>query len=130
MKITIETIPHNEHRYTTVGDWYYEPNGDVTIKVYQLSDPKREMLVAVHELIEVLTCAYEGVTQEMVDQFDMHVFSYEEHPNEEPGDSPTAPYKSQHCLATGIERILAARWGVDWKTYEDELKSLPEVESK
>lgn len=130
MKITIETIPHEQHRYTTVGDWYFDKNGDLVIRVSKLSDEKLEMLIAVHELIEVLTCKYEGVTQEQVDKFDMEDFSYEDHPNEEPGDDPNAPYKSQHCLATGIERLLAARWGVDWKTYEKELTDLPEIPDK
>ena len=130
MKIVIETIPHNQHRYTTVGDWFYEVDGTLHIKVSKLSDVKREMLIAVHELVEVLTCQFEGVTQAVVDDFDMNKFDYASHPDEEPGDSPGAPYKSQHCLATGVERILAVRWGVDWKTYEQELVDLPEIPTK
>lgn len=130
MKIIIETIPHEQHRYTTVGDWWFDSNGDLQIRVSKLSDEKREMLIAVHELVEVLTCKYEGVTQEMVDQFDMKDFDYKLHPDEEPGDASEAPYKSQHCLATGVERILAARWNVDWKNYEEELCELPEVNGK
>jgi len=129
MKIVIETIPHEQQRYTTVGDWFFDKDGTLQIKVSALSDNKREMLIAVHELVEVLTCGYEGITQEVVDKFDMR-FSFVEHPDEEPGDSPEAPYKSQHCLATGIERILAAHWGVDWKTYEKELSDLPEIPTK
>lgn len=128
MKILIETIPHEQQRYTTVGDWYYEPDGTLRIKVSTLSDWRREMLVAVHELVEVLTCKLDGVTQEEVDRFDMQFERDRPEGNEdEPGDSPTAPYREQHCLATGIERILAARWGVDWAPYEDELAALPAI---
>ena len=39
---------------------------------------------------------------------------------DEPGDCPDAPYKRQHCVATGVERIMAAMLGVDWKAYEDD----------
>ena len=131
MKIIIETIPHEQHRYTTVGDWYYDDDKTLHIKVSNLSDWRREMLVAVHELVEVLTCKQDGVTQEMVDDFDNHFEASRAEGNEdEPGDEPTAPYVKQHCLATGIERILAQQWGVNWKEYEQELCDLPEVEKK
>lgn len=129
MKIIIETIPHETHRYSTVGDWFYDPEGNLIIRVSQLSDWRREMLVAVHELVEVLLCKHDGVTQQEVDKFDTG-FSFADHPDEEPGDSSDAPYKKQHCVATGVERILAAHFGVDWKEYEAELGDLPEVEPK
>ncbi len=125
MKIIIETIPHEQHRYTTVGDWFYDSDGTLHIKVSALSDKRREWLIALHELVEVLTCEHDGITQKQVDDFDM---AYKG--DDEPGDDSDAPYREQHCLATGIERILAARWGVDWKKYEDELFDLPEIPVK
>ncbi len=125
MKIIIETIPHADHRYPTVGDWY-EKDGMLHIKVSGLSDWRREMLVAVHELVELLTCKHDGIGEKDVDEFDMAFEQNRAEDNEdEAGDEPTAPYVDQHCLATGIERILAARWGVKWKDYEDELCGLP-----
>lgn len=130
MKIVIETIPHEQHRYTTVGDWFYDADGALQIKVSKLSDWRREMLVAVHELVEVLICKHDGVTQDIVDRFDAKEFNYAEHPDEEPGDDPSAPYKRQHCIATGVERILAAALHVDWKPYEEELTELPELPDK
>lgn len=131
MRIIIETIPHLEQRYETVGDWYYEPDGTLVIRVSQLSDWRREMLVAVHELVEVLQCKHDGVTQEVVDKFDKE-FEAHRHPDneDEPGDEPTAPYVRQHCLATGIERTLAASLDVWWKAYEEELAALPPVKPK
>jgi hypothetical protein len=131
MKITIETIPHENHRYTTVGDWYYDADGTLQIKVSALSDWRREALIAVHELVEVLLCKQDGITTESVDKFDKE-FEANRHPDneDEPGDEPTAPYVKQHCMATGIERILAAALGVDWKPYEQELCDLPEVPAK
>ena len=131
MKIIIETIPHEQHRYTTVGDWYYDDEGTLQIKVSGLSDWRREMLVAVHELVEVLTCKQDGVTQKVVDDFDNEFEANRAPDNEdEPGDEPNAPYVKQHCLATGIERILAQQWGVSWKEYEQELCDLPEITPK
>lgn len=124
MKIIIETIPHEQQRYTTVGDWFYDTDGTLHIKVSALSDPKREQLIAVHELVEVLCCQHAGISQKAVDDFDK---SFGDNMEEEPGDSPDAPYVRQHCLATGIERILAAEWGMSWKQYEWELEHLPVV---
>ncbi len=128
MKIIIETIPHEAHRYETPGDWFYDSDGVLHIKVSKLSDWRYEMLMAVHELVEVLTCKQDGVDQKSVDKFDME-FEKNRHPDnkDEPGDDPNAPYVKQHCLATGIERILAQRWGVSWKEYGDALSALPPV---
>jgi hypothetical protein len=131
MKIIIETIPHEDHRYSTVGDWFYDPDGTLRIKVSKLSDARLEKLIAIHELVEVLTCELDGVTAKQVDDFDKAFEANRAEGNEdEPGDEPSAPYVKQHCLATGIERILAAAWGVEWKTYEQELCDLPEVPAK
>lgn len=126
MKIVIKTVPHASQRYSTVGDWTFDADGNLTIKVSQLSNWRREMLVAVHELVEVLKCKHDGVTQESVDAFDNEYEANRKEGDEsEPGDDPAAPYVKQHCLATGIERILAAELGVNWKEYEEELNSLP-----
>jgi hypothetical protein len=128
MKIVIETILHETQRYTTVGDWFYAPDGTLHIKVSALSDPRYEFLVGIHEAIECELCRQAGVTQEVVDKFDIEYEKNRADDNEdEAGDDPAAPYHTQHCVATGVERILAAVLGVDWKLYEQELFDLPEV---
>ena len=130
MKVIIETIPHKDHRYPTVGDWFYEPDGTLRIKVSELSDWRLEALIAVHELVETLLCEHRGITQQQVDDFDK-AFEADreagklEDPDAEPGDHPAAPYVREHCVATGIERLLAAELNVNWATYEAELNSLP-----
>lgn len=125
MNINIQVIPHENQRYETVGDWFYDEKGDLQIRVSKLSDWRHEVLIAVHELVEVLICKYEGITAESVDRFDMD-FEEHRHPDDEsePGDDPRAPYVREHCLATGVERILAMVLGVNWKTYEKEVNSL------
>jgi len=126
MRIIIETIPHKRQRYDTIGDWYTDKHdGTVRIKISgELNNWKYVLLVAVHELVEAFLCMSDGVAEEHVDKFDK---SFVEK-NHEPGDDPKAPYKKQHCIATGFERILAACLGVDWLTYEDKLDSVSQEE--
>ena len=140
MKIVIETIPHDQHRYPTCGDWFKTDDGVIHIRVSDLGNWREELLIAVHELVEWAKCTQDGVTQEQVDRFDT---TFEEAREsalcdpaiaekekaliaiEEPGDSYNAPYRQQHCLATGIERILAAALNVCWSDYEKKLEALP-----
>lgn len=126
MNVKIEIIAHEQQRYPTVGDWFFESNGDIVIRVSKLSDWRREMLVAVHELVEVLLCKHDGVSQQVTDDFDK-AFEAKRGPDneDEPGDEPDAPYVKQHCIATGLERVLAAELAVSWKEYEQELFGLP-----
>ena len=96
------------------------------ISVSKLSDWRHEVLIAIHEFAEVVICKHNGVSQESVDKFDMD-FEEARHPDneDEPGDDPSAPYVREHCIATGIERIIAAELDVKWKNYEDEINQLP-----
>ena len=45
MKITIDTIPHNQQRYPTVGDWAFDSNGNLIIAVSDLGDWRYNALV-------------------------------------------------------------------------------------
>jgi hypothetical protein len=125
-RITVRVIPHEHQRYSTAGDWRFTRNGDLLISVSRMSDPRYETLLAAHELVEAILCRQAGVDARAVDAFDKH---YEAHRKagdvSEPGDQPAAPYHRQHQAATEIERALAALLGVDWKTYEKEVESLP-----
>jgi len=128
MRIVIETIPHQQQRYDTVGDWCYLEDDTLLVRVSKMSDSRYEFLVGVHELIEAELCRHEGVTQKEVDDFDFEYekLSPDEQKTEEPGDHPEAPYNLQHCIATGVERLLAAILLVDWYEYEQELNELSE----
>lgn len=126
MNIRIETIPHGQQRYPTVGDWFFDSHGDLVIKVSELGDWRYEALVAVHELVEVLLCKHQGVSQEEVDKFDIEFEKARVEGNvDEPGDDVRAPYRRQHCLATAIERVMAAEFGVAWNDYNDAIQKLP-----
>lgn len=124
MNISIKTIPHSEQRYPTCGDWFFEGE-DLQIRVSKLSSLRYEWLIIIHELAEAFLCRLEGIPEESITRFDIE-FEKNRHPNnfDEPGDSPNAPYFKQHCIATGIERLMAACLGVRWSVYEKEIESL------
>jgi hypothetical protein len=125
MKIHVETIPHNEQRYPTVGDYWAE--GDVLqIRITEMRDWRYVMLVSVHELVESMLTRYRGISEETIGSFDMAFEEKREHGlvRGEPGDAPDAPYRREHFFATNLERLLAAELGVDWLVYETYVDSL------
>lgn len=125
MNILITTIPHDKQRYPTVGDWEWFGPDQLNIRVSDMGNWKYEVLVALHEAIEVLLCKDRDIKQLDVDEFDIE---YEKNKTEgdtsEPGDHPDAPYKNEHFFATSIERLMAAELGVDWGEYEKTINSL------
>lgn len=124
----IESIPHDQQRYETVGDWYYEQLADgpcLVIRVSEMQDPRHIILVAFHELWEATLCQHRGITQQMVDKFDNEFEARRQPGNiDEPGDDPQAPYRREHCSATGVERLLASELDVAWNPYANEVESL------
>lgn len=118
-KIVIEFIDEKEHRYPTTGDYFFEGNV-LKIRVSKMKDNRHELLVAVHELTEVILTEHDGVSEESITEFDKEFErNRTEHSIEEPGDDPNAPYKKQHNVASGIERIMAGLLDVDWNEYEN-----------
>lgn len=157
MNIFIQTIEHKKQRYDTCGDWYqgqlwgedggevsvHKCNGDETIiSVSELGDWRFEMLIGVHETIEMLLCKKAGITADQVDAFDKEFEDARQnkkgkdgsgwfqfrgnwfHPDCEPGDYVDAPYFKQHQFATTIERALARELDVDWAEYEKKIEAL------
>lgn len=123
-RIIIEIIPHAEHRYETVGD-YFMRDGELVIRISKMSDWRRQALIAIHELAEIYLLAHAGVSIEAVDKFDMDFEAARPEGNlDEPGDAVNAPYRDQHCFATAVERMMCAAFGISWREYEDEVNSL------
>jgi len=118
MKITIETIDHNDQRYNTIGDW--QSIGDtLVIKVSETGNIWYNILAGIHELVEAVLCYAYSITQQQVDEFDMN------HPElDEPGDSKDAPYHEQHKFASLIEKLLAIELDADWGEYENNLEEI------
>jgi hypothetical protein len=111
-RVSIEIVPHEGQRYSTVGDWYVE-GSTLVIKVSDFEDPRVRWAIGVHELIEALQCMQDGVTQEQVDEWDMGAGA----DCEDPGMHPSAPYHRQHVYATSVERRLITSLGLSWETY-------------
>jgi len=117
-RILINYIPHDQQRYETVGDWYYDPDGNLIINVsndhpdYPTKD--EQFLVALHELIEVTLCRKRGITQEQVDDFDMMQLGsmHAKYIDDEPGDHYDAPYRNEHRFACLIEHLMAHEMGI------------------
>jgi hypothetical protein len=117
VKITLETIPHEKQRLGVIGDWYFESNGDLVVRVSDLGDWRYNFLVARHEMDEAMLCMLAGITTEMVD---------EDQANENDTDDPDsfsgypgARLQNQHNDALAAEWVMARILGVDWKSYGD-----------
>ena len=127
-RIEIEFIPQSEHRYDTVGDYGTNENGDWWFKITQPEDlgggdkgGTRAMAVLLHELAEKLIKDHEGVSDEVVDAFDISGSGAD---LDDPGLDPGAPYHSQHMKADVIERAFIVMAGDDWVEYEGAINAL------
>ena len=118
MRITVDTIPHADQNYETVGDYWTDETG-MHIRVSEMGDWRLEILVAVHELVEAARCKARGITDGEITAFDVQ-FEEGRKPGDvsEPGDSRDAPYASEHNFATAVERMMCAAMGVAWQDYE------------
>lgn len=129
MNITIKTIPHEQQRYPTVGDWWEDEQGNLEIRVSDMGNPDYEALVALHEQVEFLQCKKRGITTAQVDAFDMQ-FEKDRAAglhgeDDEPGDDPQAPYRREHFFATNIEALVSGELDVNWQEYEKAVYALP-----
>lgn len=116
MKVSIETIPYEQQRYETIGDYWWD-EGNLTIKVTDLGDRSLNMLVAIHELIESLLCEERGIDEPSIMAFDVAVPDDSPYAND-PGHDPAAPYHKEHVFAECVERLVAREFGVNWREYE------------
>jgi hypothetical protein len=74
-RVIIQTIPHKQQRYDTVGDWYFEQlsDGQLTLRIFtsDLGDWRKSMACAIHETIEALLCYARGIREIDVSNFDV-----------------------------------------------------------
>lgn len=125
LTIRITTIPHAEQRYPTVGDFLTSADGTLNVRISEMSDWRREFLVALHELVECMWARHNGVTEADIDAFDIAYEQKRQDGDEsEPGNDPACPVYAGHQLATVIERLMAHELGVDWQDYDREVTDL------
>ena len=150
MNIDVRIEPHERQTYETCGDyWWQFVRGldgvdleTLEVRVSALGDWRMETLVAVHEIVEAAILKHHGIPEPAVTAFDIEFeaaragtvkagrfrFRGRWHDqNAEPGDSPEAPYRQEHCFATAVERMLAAALDIRWADYEDRVLALPPV---
>lgn len=114
-----KVIPHDDQRYNTTGDYQTDESGYVTILISDLGSRRMEFLIAVHESIESYLCKKNGISEAIIDKFDMW-FEANRAPGDfesEPGDHPDCPYLKEHQFATKIEKFLAKILLVNWDEY-------------
>ena len=126
--IQCKVIPHESHRYNTVGDYIeskYRGGIDrVNFKVSEMN-ADYEFLVLIHELIEYYLVKRKGIDLEAIDEFDMDFEkNRKKDDNSEAGENKLAPYRAEHLFATKVEHLLAEKLGVKWKDYDKYILSL------
>lgn len=125
MKIVIETIPHNQQRYETVGDWDFDDEGNLRIRVSETGSLEYNQLIAIHEIVEAILCYKNGIPGFVLDDFDKDfITTGDGFGTLEPGDSPSSPYRTEHCFASAVERLVCAAMGVSWQKYDNAVQTL------
>ena len=128
MKINIDIIRHEQHRYETAGDWWLDEEGVLQVRVSQMEDSRYTALVALHEVVEVLveSIARQGelkVRPSLVALTDAFDKRYEESRAEgddysEPGYDPDCPVYQGHMIASAVEHLAAMLMNVNYNHYQ------------
>ena len=112
--VRVDFIPQGEQRYDTVGDYTGH-----AFRISQLPKTNYSWAIMLHELVEKRLCHQAGITDEMIDAWDLA------HPElDDPGLHPDCPYHTQHMKADSIERMFIILAGEDWIAYEEAISSL------
>lgn len=124
MKIVIETIPHDRHRYPTIGDYWRDADGTLQVRVSEMPDSRDVLLVALHELVEVVLCEHRGIREEDITAFDKSHCDDRDPYVDDPGNSPDAPYHNEHVFSETVERLIALELDRNWQEHEAALGAL------
>jgi hypothetical protein len=94
----------------------------LNIRVSDTGNPLRNMLILVHALVEVILVVKNGVDFRAIDNFDLQFEkdrSLGKHKaDDEPGDNPDAPYRSEHRFATWMESALCKFMGLSGEAHK------------
>jgi hypothetical protein len=130
LNVCIKTIPAEVgHRcgYATAGDWWYDEEGVLQIRVTELGDRRSEAAIAMHEWAEAEHCRLANVSDAQICQFDTQFESERatglHSATEEPGDDPRAPYRESHWRAIHVERALCHALDLPWDEHNGNVES-------
>ena len=111
-KIVIEVIPYKKMYMEYFGDFYWEKDGTLQIRVAQYPNEIQDVGTIVHEFLEAWKLKVKGVSVKDVEMFDKE---HEDH--DDPGCLKDAPYHKEHMESLYIEKIICKQMGFDWNTY-------------
>lgn len=124
MNIRLISTPSDKIRAEQSGDWWLFPgnNHGIVVHVDDQLPPVSQLAIAIHELVEAYLCGQNGVNEDAVVAFDEHYEAERKQgkhgPDDEPGDDPAAPYRSEHMAATHVERAVCMALGITWQAHE------------
>jgi hypothetical protein len=126
-EISIKFVEHKQQRYNTAGDYRME-DGVLKITISKTDKSLYNLLILVHELIEIVLVIKNGISFRAIDNFD---FKFEKdralgkhNDTDEPGDDRDAPYRKEHQFATWVERALCKFMGLSWDSYCEAVNNL------
>lgn len=127
-RINIEVIPHDQQRYETPGDYWYDEYGTLQVRVSDLGNQLFERMVIIHELVEETLTNKRGISELEITSFDVMYEKEREQglhsDTDEPGFDNDCPYLQEHTLATAVEMQMCALAGIKWNEYADAFKDL------
>ena len=127
-RIVMEVIPHGDHRYDTLGDYWIE--GDTWhIRTSDMGDWRYNFSVLLHEFVELALMTHKGIKEEDVLAFDLAV-SPDSPYADDPGFDPKAPYHVEHVYADCMERLIAPHLGMSFTDPWDAAAKLPQWKPK
>lgn len=124
-KITVTIIDHTKQRYDTLGDYWFDDEGNWHLAISDMGDWRYNFLVALHELVEMALIKQkafglmlsEQQMERQICEFDKAMLSDSPH-IEDPGMDPHAPYHQEHLIATGIEIQMCGHLGLNFREYD------------
>jgi hypothetical protein len=118
MDYSIKTIPHEDEKYDTAGNYWFE-DGKTQIRVSNLGNEDYEFLVIVHELIEEHLTRKRGIPESVITEWDINHIDHSD-----PGSIEGCPYFAEHAFATYIEKHICSKFGIDWNEYDASFSQL------
>lgn len=121
--IVIKTIPVEEQRYNTAGD-YWETETEIHFRISKQQDERSEVAILLHEVTEFFLTKQQGISEEEITAYDLdweERFKRGDVKADEPGMENDCPYKDEHETSLMIEKIFCWAAGIDWKKHDEQL---------
>ena len=126
MKINIETIPHGDQRYPTVGDYWDDENGVMQVRVSDMKDWRYEALVIIHELVEMFLTKHRGIRRTRDQRFRHQIRTVARGTARlrRAGRSPARALSQRTFFRDQPGAAFLFRTGLDWFAYDRDVDAL------